>query len=110
MLSEILQYWPWLVKIGGLSTLIALIWKWATAYPLLVIERRKSKALTELVKVTGDQNKELEEYVNQQRRLQEIRESRDGSKDSPHPHDSNPTPTSLPPEPLLPNDPNSNKN
>lgn len=41
--------WPsWLPEVGFIISGGGLLWRWFSAYPLLVIERRKTRAMAEL--------------------------------------------------------------
>ena len=79
MWQPIIENWPWLVKIGSAITTIFL---YSTGYPLLLIERRKNKALVETNQQMEAQNRQLEEIILQARRLAASTDSSTGSDGS----------------------------
>lgn len=90
----------WPGRLGMLISGIGLCWRWLTAYPLLLIERRKTRAQTELDQLKDEVIADLRAEITALRAdLQHVRAgSRASSTGSPAPIPTSPTtPTSPPP-------------
>lgn len=49
MIELLRDNWPWAAKVSFVAGAIRLGFLWITAYPLLLLERQKNKALLELI-------------------------------------------------------------
>jgi hypothetical protein len=90
----------WPGRLGMLISGIGLCWRWLTAYPLLVIERRKTRAQADLDQIKDEVILDLRAEITALRAdLQHVRAgSRAWSIASPAPiPTSPPTPPSPPP-------------